>query len=303
LDGRRGAHVNYGNLLKDELDRLAEARDHYEEALRIAPDHHVAHNNYASLLSNELGRFEETEHHYEETLRLDPGYTRAHYHYGRLLHRELDRWEEAIAHLDEAVGQWAISGDFDRALLALRRLVNFHREAEDWEAVIDCCDRADDLLEEAEGVREEQRFFEGTRVLATPEETKTLELYVSGLTNVLHANRRTTIDLFAAAWDRREEYETGTTDRETALAAGVALTAMLELTGVSDVGYSVEGVLGAIDPDELVSPASLLYDRLRGDTPDATPEKLRSEAAAYGDNEAVSALRARAVAALLEALR
>lgn len=61
--------------LGDELvagNKITEAREEYEEVLRLQPLNVMAHLNVAVMLARE-GRFEDSLREFDETLRLDPG--------------------------------------------------------------------------------------------------------------------------------------------------------------------------------------------------------------------------------------
>jgi tetratricopeptide (TPR) repeat protein len=72
-----------GHVLAGE-NRLAEAVEHYEKAIRLKPNFSDAHSNLGAALER-LGRTEESRAHFEEALRLAPANTQAAAHVGEML--------------------------------------------------------------------------------------------------------------------------------------------------------------------------------------------------------------------------
>lgn len=97
------AHVNLGNLLARLPGRETEAREHFETALRLRPDYAEAHNYLARLLATQPGRPNEALAHYEQALRLKPHYAEAHSNLADLLATWPGRQSEAIAHYETAL--------------------------------------------------------------------------------------------------------------------------------------------------------------------------------------------------------
>ncbi|HUP38939.1 MAG TPA: tetratricopeptide repeat protein, partial [Vicinamibacterales bacterium] len=103
------AYQNLGTELAAR-NRLGEAIEAYEGALRAKPDYTAAKANLA-LAHMKLGdaaaespdRMREAIEHYQAVLRLDPAHVRAHYNLGTLLMDLPDRQSEAVAHLETAV--------------------------------------------------------------------------------------------------------------------------------------------------------------------------------------------------------
>jgi tetratricopeptide (TPR) repeat protein len=103
------AHQNLGTELAGR-NRLGEAIDAYEGALRAKPDYAaakanlvLAHMKLGDAAAESPDRVREAIGHYEMVLRLDPDHFRAHYNLGTLLMDRPDRQSEAIAHLESAV--------------------------------------------------------------------------------------------------------------------------------------------------------------------------------------------------------
>src|SRR5947208_3390586 len=87
-----------------ELDRrgkLAEAIDHYRQALRIKPDYALAHTNWGAALGRQ-GKPAEAIDHYRQALRIKPGDALAHTHWGVELAKQ-GKLAEAIEHFQEAL--------------------------------------------------------------------------------------------------------------------------------------------------------------------------------------------------------
>jgi tetratricopeptide (TPR) repeat protein len=103
------AYQNLGTELASR-NRLSEAIDAYEGALRARPDFPQARNNLV-LAHMKLGdaaaevpdRIPSAIWHYESVLRIEPDHFRAHYNLGTVLMDLPERHGEAIAHLEEAV--------------------------------------------------------------------------------------------------------------------------------------------------------------------------------------------------------
>jgi tetratricopeptide (TPR) repeat protein len=87
------ARNNMGVVLA-QAGKIQDAIEYYEEALRIAPDYAEAHNNLGIALAS-LGRVEEAVAHYEQALRLNAGYANAHYNLGLALVRLAGRTKQS----------------------------------------------------------------------------------------------------------------------------------------------------------------------------------------------------------------
>jgi tetratricopeptide (TPR) repeat protein len=103
------AFQNLGTELAAQ-NRLDEAIEAYEGALRARPDYAAAKNNLvlahmkrADAAAESPDRIGEAIAHYEAAVRLDPGYFRAHYNLGTLLMDLPARHADALGHLESAV--------------------------------------------------------------------------------------------------------------------------------------------------------------------------------------------------------
>ena len=103
------AYQNLGTELANR-NRLTEAIDAYEAALRIRPAYQSAKDNlvlaHMRLGDAEAGtpdRIPSAVWHYESVLRLEPDHFRAHYNLGTLLMDVDGRHGDAVAHLEAAV--------------------------------------------------------------------------------------------------------------------------------------------------------------------------------------------------------
>ena len=93
-----------------DRNRLSEAIDAYEGALRARPDFPQAQNNLV-LAHMKLGnaaaevadRIPSAIWHYESVLRIQPDHFRAHYNLGTILMDLPERHAEAVTHLEAAV--------------------------------------------------------------------------------------------------------------------------------------------------------------------------------------------------------
>src|SRR6266513_1469745 len=86
---------NWGTTL-DEQGKLAEAIDHYRQALQIKPDYAEAHGAMGAALA-EQGKGAEAIEHYRTALRLKPDYAEAHFNWGITLAAQ-GKPAEAIEH-------------------------------------------------------------------------------------------------------------------------------------------------------------------------------------------------------------
>ena len=81
--------------------KIQDAMEHYEQALRIIPDHARAHNNLGCALE-QVGRLTEAIGQYEQALQVKPDYTEAHSNLGTALARQ-GRVAEEIAEFAAAL--------------------------------------------------------------------------------------------------------------------------------------------------------------------------------------------------------
>ena len=107
-----GAWMAYQNLGTELVarNRLPEAVDAYEGALRAKPDYTaakanlvLAHMKLGDAAAESPDRMREAIEHYETVVRLDPEHVRAHYNLGTLLMDLPDRQADALRHLETAV--------------------------------------------------------------------------------------------------------------------------------------------------------------------------------------------------------
>ncbi len=107
-----GAWMAFQNLGTElaARNRLDEAIEAYEGALRARPDYAAAKNNLvlahmkrADAAAESPDRAGEAIAHYEAVVRIDPGHFRAHYNAGTLLMDLPGRQPDALRHLESAV--------------------------------------------------------------------------------------------------------------------------------------------------------------------------------------------------------
>ena len=103
------AYQNLGTVLAAE-DRLPEAIEAYQGALRARPDYPAARDNLVlahmrlgDTLAARSDQSQRAIEHYEAVLQLEPGHFRAHYNLGTLLMDVPNRQGEAIAHFEKAL--------------------------------------------------------------------------------------------------------------------------------------------------------------------------------------------------------
>jgi len=93
------AHNNLGVALAKK-GRRAEARTHFQEAIRIAPLWADPHNNFGNLLLYE-GKLQDAFREFSVAVQIKPNLPAAHYNLGRVL-AQLGQREEATGQLNEA---------------------------------------------------------------------------------------------------------------------------------------------------------------------------------------------------------
>src|SRR5438445_8753083 len=94
------AHNNLGYAL-DRQGKLAEAIEHYRQALRIKPDYAEAHNNVGHALDGQ-GKPAEAIEHFQQALRIKPETAEAHVNWGLALDRQ-GKPAEAIEQFQQAL--------------------------------------------------------------------------------------------------------------------------------------------------------------------------------------------------------
>ena len=94
------AHDHLGTALMYQ-GKLAEAIDHYNQALRANPKYASGHYDFGSFLASQ-GRLEEAVQQYEQALQLQPNFTLAHYNLGCALASQ-GRFAEAIEQYQQAL--------------------------------------------------------------------------------------------------------------------------------------------------------------------------------------------------------
>ena len=94
------AHNNLGTVLESE-GQIDKAIGHYEEALRLKPDHAEAHNNLGNTL-HKKGRTDAAIHEYRDAIRLKPDYAIAYGNLGTTLGAR-GRHDEAIEQFQESI--------------------------------------------------------------------------------------------------------------------------------------------------------------------------------------------------------
>src|SRR5437016_4518841 len=94
------AHYNLGNVLAQQ-GKLAEASDHYRQALRLKPDYADAHNNLGNVFAQQ-GKLAEAVEHYRRALKIKPDYAEALNNLGSALAQQ-GKLAEASDHYRQAV--------------------------------------------------------------------------------------------------------------------------------------------------------------------------------------------------------
>jgi tetratricopeptide (TPR) repeat protein len=93
-------HNNLGRILEHQ-GKIAEARDHFAETIRLFPEYPEGHNNLGAMLEK-LGKPDEALAEYRESVRLLPDFADATMNLGRLL-AQRGQHEEAIGYLEASV--------------------------------------------------------------------------------------------------------------------------------------------------------------------------------------------------------
>src|SRR6058998_97765 len=103
------AHYNLGNVLAQQ-GKLAEASEHHRQALRLKPDYADAHNNLGNVLAQQ-GMLAEASEQYQRALQIRPDDADAHNNLGNALAQQ-GKLSEAVDHYRQAL---KIKPDFAKA--------------------------------------------------------------------------------------------------------------------------------------------------------------------------------------------
>src|SRR6059036_728740 len=103
------AHYNLGNVLAQQ-GKLAEASEHHRQALRLKPDYADAHNNLGNVLAQQ-GKLGEASEQYQRALQIRPDDADAHNNLGIALAQQ-GKLSEAVEHYRQAL---RIKPDFAKA--------------------------------------------------------------------------------------------------------------------------------------------------------------------------------------------
>jgi tetratricopeptide (TPR) repeat protein len=103
LDVTQNNHIAHNNLgyALFKQDRIDEAIDQFQEAIRIKPDDIEAHYNLGDALYRK-GQINEAIQQYQEAIRLKPDYAEACYNLGNALYKQ-GQVDEAISQFQEAI--------------------------------------------------------------------------------------------------------------------------------------------------------------------------------------------------------
>ncbi len=107
------SHYHLAHLYA-EMNRIAEAREHYGRAIALDPSYKTAFDT-AGLLYQSMGRFKKVEQEIRRALRLDPKDAYAHYGLGRIA-AQSKQWPQAELQLTEALALEPKLIDAHRAL-------------------------------------------------------------------------------------------------------------------------------------------------------------------------------------------
>lgn len=113
-------HNNLGNLLL-RSGQIGEAEGHFLQALRIAPNHAQAHNNLG-LVRQKQNRRPEAVACFEKAIASEPAYWQAHFNLANA-HQAAGRWEQAVTEFRETL---RLQPSFVPAQRALARLEANH---------------------------------------------------------------------------------------------------------------------------------------------------------------------------------
>src|SRR2546427_5622780 len=94
------AHYNLGNVLAQQ-GKLAEASEHHRQALRLKPDYADAHNNLGNVLAQQ-GKLAEASEQYRRALQITPDDADAHNNLGTALAQQ-GKLSEAVDHYRQAL--------------------------------------------------------------------------------------------------------------------------------------------------------------------------------------------------------
>jgi tetratricopeptide (TPR) repeat protein len=159
----------YAGVSLYNWERYYESEEQYKEAIEADPEYAEAYNNYGVLLHDELDEPERAREKYEEAIEHDPEHARTYYNYGNLLKNKLDEPEEAAEKYEKAVDIFLQKGELRHALVSLRGLVEVCVELDDKEAVVENCELALKILDEAPHLDtdgSDREWFESKRASA-----------------------------------------------------------------------------------------------------------------------------------------
>jgi len=301
------AYYNYA-LLQEELDEPEEAAEKYERAIEHDPEYADAYYNYGLLLNGKLDKPKEAAKMYEKAIEVDPEHANAHYNYGLLLKNELDEPEEAREKMEESVSLWIDKGVSQNALHDLKALVRLCLLLNDEEWVVENCELALNILNEAPHLDtdgSERLWFESMLMVAEPDDEETVEVYRYALENVEKSDLYPAVRLFEEAWERRDEHDTDSQAHGVLVSAGVGLAAYLEILDEPKSSHDIGELLEEIDPEDLSGAQKAVYDTLcpdrDTDMTSADIERSVEQFEGLGMDEA--AFEARMFAKILNLLR
>ncbi|MGH8567078.1 MAG: tetratricopeptide repeat protein [Gammaproteobacteria bacterium] len=241
-------HFNRGNALTG-LGRSADALAAYDQALRIRPDYTQAHFNRGVILERE-GRLKQAITAYDQALRIEPDWVAVYVNRGNAL-RELGRTKEALA-------------DYDRALRIKPDLAKAHGN------------RGNALSDQGRFKEAAAAYEQALRIKPDYPEAHSDYLYCLNYdpaqdeTSLFAAHRRwgTLYSHPAHAYDAYANSR----DPDKTLRVGLVSADFVR----HPVGYLVEPVLAAADPDEV---QFICYSGRR--TEDGLTARLKAKAVAW----------------------
>jgi tetratricopeptide (TPR) repeat protein len=295
IGDRAGEATSLNNLgaVAQSLGEYEQAREYYEETLAIQREIGDRAGEATSLdglgsVAGQQGNYETAEQRHREALAISDeigdraSVATQQFNIG-VEAQQQDEFERALAWFRKSRQTRGDLGADRKTLESLRRIVRVATELEQFETAREACVDALELIADSDlALDDHAREFQVHRARLDESPEGTFHLYYHALGHANEGDLTTAADLLNATWRRREVHDEDSDAFAPALAAGVALAGLLDSrTFAADVGTDADTVLSAVEAHEsrLGTPERELYDTLRGDDPETTPDELQEAAA------------------------